>query len=146
MISCTEFIPAYSELFKFLDKKGGKKAVNDFWNYLSDNFLGNLEELVKKHGIMGCWMYWSHTLNEEAADFTMTCDEDAGEFTIDMHYCPSKGRLLNFKHIEPYEDYCGHCQVLYNRVLEPLGFEQIYDTSHVNEARCKLTFKRKANK
>ena len=27
MISCTEFIPAYSELFKFLESKSGKQAV-----------------------------------------------------------------------------------------------------------------------
>ena len=27
MISCTEFIPANSELFKFLEEKGGKQAA-----------------------------------------------------------------------------------------------------------------------
>ena len=30
MISCTEFIPAYSELFKFLEAKGGGEAVEEF--------------------------------------------------------------------------------------------------------------------
>ena len=30
MISCTEFIPAYSELFRFLHKKYGKQAVIKF--------------------------------------------------------------------------------------------------------------------
>ncbi|MCE5323522.1 hypothetical protein LLG46_09450 [bacterium] len=143
MISCTEFIPAYSELFKFLHEKGGEQAVNDFWNYLSDNFLGNLKDLVTEYGIKGCWLYWSHTLNEEAADFTMTLDEEKGVFSIDMRYCPSKGRLLKFKHIKPYENYCGHCQVLYKRVLEPLGYEQFYDTSHCDEARCYLEFRSK---
>ncbi|MCK4465884.1 MAG: hypothetical protein KAU83_09245, partial [Bacteroidales bacterium] len=71
MISCTEFIPAYSELFKYIEEKEGKAAVVDFWNYLSDIFLTNLKDLVIKNGIRGCWMYWNHTLNEEAADFTM---------------------------------------------------------------------------
>ena len=71
MIPCTHFIPAYSELFKFLEEKGGPRAVHDFWCYLSDNFLGNLRDLVEKHGLEGCWQYWNHTLNEEAADFTM---------------------------------------------------------------------------
>ena len=61
MISCTHFIPAYSELFKFLENRGGKQAVDDFWNYLSDRFLGNLRDLVLEHGIRGCWLYWSHT-------------------------------------------------------------------------------------
>lgn len=141
MISCTDFIPAYSELFKYLESKGGGKAVNDFWNYLADNFLMNLKGLVKKNGIRGCWMYWSHTLNEEAADFTMELDEEAGEFTITMHHCPSKGRLLEYSHIEPYHDYCGHCDVLYRRVLEPLGFECNMDLSECDKAKCKVLIK-----
>ena len=96
MISCTEFIPAYSELFKFLQGRGGQKAVQGFWEYLSDSFLGNLKSLMLQNGIRGCWLYWSHTLNEEAADFTMELDEEAGEFKIIMHRCPSKGRLVEY--------------------------------------------------
>ena len=138
MISCTEFIPAYSELFKFLEQRGGPGAVEDFWNYLSDTFLGNLKSAVEEHGLRGCWLYWSHTLNEEAADFTMELDEDAGEFRITMHHCPSMARLIETKHIEGYHDYCRHCDVLYRRVLEPLGYEYSVDLSQCQEARCSL--------
>jgi len=138
VISCTEFIPAYSELFRYLEEKGGREEVQRFWEYLSDNFLGNLRELVEEHGLRGCWMYWSHTLNEEAADFTMELDEDAGEFSITMHRCPSKGMLLELEQMEPYHDYCAHCDTLYRRVLEPLGFEYIFDDSGCDEARCRL--------
>ena len=138
MIACTDFIPAYSELFKFLEARGGPEAVMDFWRYLSDNFLGNLKAEVEEHGLRGCWRYWSHTLNEEAADFTMTIDEEAGEFSIVMHKCPSKGLLLKLEHVKPYHDYCGHCDVLYRRVLEPLGYEVIADLSAVDEARCSI--------
>lgn len=144
MITCTDFIPAYSELFKFLYAQGGRQAVLDFWNELSDSFLTNLRDLVAANGIRGCWTYWSHTLNEEAADFTMELDEEKGEFRIDMHRCPSMGRLLENKHVEPYDEYCKHCDVLYRRVLEPLGYEYIYDLSHCKEARCSLLVRRKA--
>lgn len=140
MISCTEFIAAYSELFKFLEKKGGKKAVLDFWNYLSDLYLAKtLKRLVKKHGIRGCWIYWKKTLNEEAADFTMELDEKAGIYKIIMHHCPSKGRLLKWRHIKPYKDYCLHCDVLYRRILEPMGYRYAADFSGVDKARCALT-------
>ena len=142
MIPCTDFIPAYSELFKFLEEKGGKKAVTDFWNYLSDNFLGNLKSLVEQNGLKGCWMYWSHTLNEEAADFTMELDEDAGVFSITMHACPSKGRLNQEHNIEPYVDYCEHCNVLYRRVLEPLSYEYNIDLTGCDKAWCKLIVKK----
>jgi hypothetical protein len=89
MISCTEFIPAYSAYFDYLDQKAGYGAVVAFWEYLSDNFLHNLRDLVTEKGLEGCYEYWSHTLNEEAADFVMTLDDEAGVFTIDMKACPS---------------------------------------------------------
>jgi hypothetical protein len=141
MISCTEFIPAYSELFKYLEEKQGKTAVNSFWNHLSDIFLTNLKDSVVLNGVRGCWIYWSKTLEEEAADFTMELDEETGEFSITMHYCPSKGRLLEHKHMEPYHDYCKHCDVLYRRVLKPLGFEYDLDRSQTDLARCHLLVK-----
>ena len=34
MISCTESIPLYSELFKFLEKAGGYDAVMDDWHFV----------------------------------------------------------------------------------------------------------------
>ena len=34
MISCTEFIPSYSELFKYIDNHYGYSAVQAFWTYL----------------------------------------------------------------------------------------------------------------
>lgn len=141
MISCTEFIPAYSELFKFLDHKGGKEAVVKFWEDLSDNFLGNLRDLAQKKGIAGCFEYWSHTLTEEAADFKMSLDEDKGIFEIEMRYCPSMGRLLKEKHIEPYEFYCEHCDTLYRRVLEPLGFKYDIYLRDCKKANCSLVVK-----
>jgi len=143
MIPCTEFIPAYSELFAFLERKDGRQAVFDFWFYLSDRFLGNLKSLVEENGIRGCWLYWSQTLDEEAADFTLELDEEAGEFRILMHRCPSKGRLLEMTHIEPYHDYCTHCDVLYRRVLEPLGYEYVFDDSACDRAQCTITVRRK---
>jgi predicted ArsR family transcriptional regulator len=143
MISCTDFIPAYSELFKFLEEKGGKEAVTEFWNHLSDTFLTNLRDLVSEHGIRGCWEYWSHTLNEEAADFTMELDEEEGKFSIVMHHCPSKGRLLELSHVEPYHDYCGHCVALYTRVLEPLGYHFDMDLSEVDQAKCSVVITRR---
>lgn len=122
MISCTEFIPVYSELFCFLHEKRGKAEVVRFWESLADEFLGNLRTLATEKGLPGCFEYWGRALTEEAADFTMTLDEDEGWFRIDMHKCPSMGMLLNTKHIKPYPHYCEHCAVLYPRILEPLGF------------------------
>ena len=137
MLSCTEFIPAYSELFKFLEARGGEEEVLTYWNHISDAYvLPTLGPLAKERGIRGCWDYWSKALNEEAADFRMTLDEDAGVYASVMRRCPSKGHLMDFTHIEPYHNYCGHCDVLYRRVLEPLGFQYDFDMTRVDEAAC----------
>ncbi len=143
MISCTEFIPAYSEYFAFLEQKGGYEAVVAFWEYLSDQFLTNLRDLAASQGLAGCYEYWSQTLNEEAADFVMTLDEAAGVFTIEMQACPSKGRLLELAHMPAYPRYCEHCDLLYRKVLEPLGFSYEIDLSRVDKAQCRLTVRQK---
>jgi hypothetical protein len=143
MIGCTEFIPAYSELFRTLETRGGPQAVEAFWDYLSREYLGNLRELVTKHDIRGCWLYWSQTLNEEAADFTMILDEENDEFSIDMHACPSKSRLLAATHFSAYPDYCRHCDRLYRSILEPLGFDYRLDLSRCDQAACRLEVRRR---
>ena len=140
MVSCTEFIYSYSELFKYIEKHAGEEGVKEYWKHISDNYVSpRLGECAREHGIDGCFEYWAKALSEEAADFTMTLDR--GEFVIDMHHCPSKGRLLEKKDMEPYHNYCGHCDLLYRRVLEPLGFEYIYDMTGTDKAECKLTVK-----
>lgn len=142
MISCTEFIPLYSELFKYLEELGGHEEVVRHWEYISDGTISDsLGGEVAAKGIRGCWDYWSKSLNEEACDFRMELDEEAGTFLIDMRRCPSKGHLLDYPHVEPYHDYCGHCPALYNRVLAKYGIYPIgHDLSHTDEARCRLYY------
>ena len=143
MISCTEFIPLYSELFRYLEELGGHDEVVRHWEAISDSTMSDsLGARVAKKGIRGCWDYWSKSLNEEACDFYMELDEEAGTFLIDMRRCPSKGHLLEYPHVEPYHDYCGHCPALYNRVLAKYGiFPLGHDLSHTDEARCRLLYK-----
>ena len=141
MISCTEFIMAYSELFAFLEERHGKETVIRFWEQLSDEFLGNLRHLVAEKGLEGMHEYWTRTLTEEGGEHSMVLTDE--EFRIEMRACPSVAVLRRNKHLKPYPDYCEHCTVLYRRVLEPLGYEYIYDLSHVDEARCKLIVRRK---
>ena len=142
MISCTEFIPLYSELFRYLEELGGHEEVARHWEYISDGTISDsLGTHVSAKGIRGCWDYWSKSLNEEACDFRMELDEEAGTFLIDMRRCPSKGHLLDYPHVEPYHDYCGHCPALYDRVLAKYGIYPIgHDLSHTGEARCRFYY------
>lgn len=142
MISCTEFIYAYSEGFKFLESTGGRKEVEAFWAMLSDLYLrDSLLKLITEKGLEGCYEYWSGSLNEEAADFTMTLDGDRGEFRIDMHRCPSMAMLLDAGYMEPYNSYCDHCEALYRPIAEKAGYK--YESNvDCDNARCSLTIKK----
>jgi len=142
MISCTEFIVAYSELFAYLDHKHGRDEVSRFWKYLfePDGKGIPLIKFVEKEGIRGCFSYWTGTLNEEAADFSMYVNEKRGFFKNVMHYCPSKGRLLQLKDeigIEPYYDYCLHCDS-YRSAVEKVGLKYIFDFSETDRAACSM--------
>ena len=142
MISCTEFIPAYSELFAYIHDRDGKDAVPLFWDYLfkPDGKGIPLVNFVKKEGIKGCFTYWSGTLNEEAADFTMALNEKAGWFKIEMHRCPSKGKLLELRNelgITPYPHYCLHCDY-YRAAVKQVGLEYLYDFTGTDKAACSL--------
>ena len=140
MISCTEFIPAYSELFTYLEDKYGREEVDRFWKYLfePDGKGIPLIGFVEREGIRGCYSYWAGSLNEEAADFTMYLNEKRGFFMIVMHRCPSKGRLLQLQDeigIAPYHDYCLHCDH-YRSSIEKVGLKYIYNFQGVEKAAC----------
>ena len=142
MISCTEFIPLYSEFFKFLETRGGHEAVVRYWERISDNSIGDktnpnsLISFVEKYGFEGTWRYWSHTLTEEACDILRMYDPKRQTGYSVMRRCPSKGMLLDMKHLEPYHDYCSHCGVLYPRVLEKYGITCEWDYSGIDHASC----------
>ncbi|MBQ9544065.1 MAG: hypothetical protein IJV00_02925 [Clostridia bacterium] len=140
MIPCTEFIPAYSELFAFIEKKHGRDEVEKFWQYLfePDGKGIPLINFLEKEGIRGCYSYWSGTLNEEAADFSLYLNEKAGWFMIEMRRCPSKGRLLELKEkigLVPYPDYCLHC-FHYRSAIEKAGLKYAYDFTRTDRAAC----------
>ena len=152
MISCTEFIPLYSEFFNFLERRGGHDAVMDYWIYISDNKTGdktNPNSLASKcekfGGFEGAVAYWSHTLTEEASDLLHIFDKKNKYKYLHMRKCPSRGMLNSLEHIEPYYDYCTHCNVIYARVLKNYGIEYIRDNSRVENAECRTLLFEKGN-
>lgn len=142
MISCTDFIFAYSELFSYLEEENGRNEVERFWEYLfkpSDTGIP-LAKCVEKEGIRGCFTYWAGSLNEEAADFTMYLNEKAGWFMLKMHRCPSKGKLLELQEkygFAPYHAYCFHCDH-YRAAIEQMGLNYLYNFEGIDHASCQI--------
>ena len=154
MISCTEFIPLYSEFFKYLAKRGGgDDAVMEYWIHLSDTSIGdktNPNSMASKCEELGGWLgaraYWGHTTSEEACDvYSILNEKEQYSFSI-MRYCPSKGILNSLTHVEPYHNYCEHCKIIYSRVLEKYGMVYERDHSEIDKARCSSILYREGHK
>ena len=142
MISCKDFIPAYSEFFKYLEEKHGHGEVLSFWEslFVPDGKGIPLVNFVAKSRIRGCFEYWAGSLNEEAADFTMYLNEKRGYFQIVMHHCPSKGRLLELQAdtgVTPYPYYCFHCDY-YRSHVEMYGLKYLFNATDVDRAACSI--------
>lgn len=141
MISCTDFIPAYSELFRYLEDNYGREEIDNYWRTMFKPGGGSpLVNFVTKEGIKGCFTYWKGTLNEEAAHFTMYLNEKRGFFKLVMHRCPSKGKLIDLRDqigLVPYHDYCLHCDG-YRAAVEQVGLEYIYDFTDMDKAGCSI--------
>ena len=140
MISCTEFILSYNELFAFLDRKYGREEVDKLWDFLFKPTGKGIPliNFVRKDGVKGCVDYWTGTLTEESSEVTFLYNLEEGWFVTKMHRCPSKGRLLEFKEslgIEPYPHYCDHCDY-YRSALEAEGLTWIRDHLDVDKAGC----------
>lgn len=143
MISCTEFIPLYSEFFKYLDKQGGYDEVLKYWYHISDTSIGDKTNphsmayhCERLGGYQGAKAYWSHTVSEEACDTYSVEDKNYPYSYSEMRYCPSRAMLNSYTHITPYENYCEHCKIIYSRVLEKYGAVYERDHSMVHEAKC----------
>ena len=143
MISCKDFIPVYSEIFRYLEDHFGRQEVDKYWDAIfkvNENKKSALLEFLEKEGIKGCFSYWTGTLNEEAAHFSMYLNEKRGFFKIDMHRCPSKGRLVDLQEqigLEPYKDYCLHCDG-YRYACNAVGLDYIYNFQGMEKAGCSL--------
>lgn len=142
MISCTEFIMVYNELFKFLEEAKGREEVVRYWKALSDSFRTDLQEKVKKEGLKGMKDYYDYVLQSENADYTINITEDKLEMFI--RECPSVGILHRSRHIRPYRDYCGHCAVLYARATDKkFGLTTTVDFINRDKGYCRRLVVRK---
>ena len=136
MISCTEFIPAYSELFKFIDQNSGRQAVYDFWNWLFQPEKSPLNDLLAEYGMLGLWKNWYVVYTEEACDNTMIQNLREGWHASCMHSCPSKGRFAKLGYMEPFDEYCKHCEC-YDITFKKYGIQSVGDSRGEDRASCR---------
>jgi len=130
-----EFIVAYNKMFKFIDQHKGEQHVIEFWELLSDLVCQRLVKMAKEGGISGLARYWIESLSEEGADCEIVYSSRKDVLTIEMMECPAYEKMAEANEV-PYENYCGHCQVMYSRALKPLGITFKCTCCKQSQGRC----------
>ena len=123
------FIQVYNQTFKFIDENLDSKAVEKYWLRIADIILADLKEAVGKNGLKGCVDYWTKTLTAEKAGFQILHDNDI--FVLEILRCPSLALLG-----DPYKNYCNHCDVMYRKIFEGLGYKYNIE---FHDHKCKIT-------
>lgn len=136
-----EFILAYNELFRFLNDHYPPEKTVEFWQLLSDAICGQLVELAKTKGVRGCAEYWNETLSAEGADFTsqLICFDGKERLIMRIKSCPSF-KKMDDAGVEPCENYCGHCKVIYQRALQKAGLH--FFNSVLKQGNCFIEVRR----
>jgi len=71
---------------------------------------------VETCGLYGCVEYWGRVLDAEGASYQIEYKPDT--FKMAITKCPSLETL-----VEPYRDYCKHCEVMYKPIFKALGYK-----------------------
>ena len=134
-----EFFGVYNSTFRFLEERFGREALEDYWRYIGEDFLAHWIALVREKGTEGMREYWTKSLEDEGADYDLTASPD--EFVITMRRCPAIGWLKEHG-ADIFDDYCGHCKVLWGHLGELAGFS-LEIKSDQEHGTCTLHYRRK---
>jgi hypothetical protein len=142
MLGVYDFCAHYEWTFEWFRLRGGEALVRDYWKTaISEYSQTHAAELILGKGFEGMKEYWGHTLQEEAAGYHTTANDDV--FRIDMAECPSKG-FLTLNHLKQYHDYCDHCMGWIGPLLKRGDF--VVDSEHNHCGQCWFEIRKKSNK
>jgi hypothetical protein len=136
---CYDFCGHYDWTFEWLRCEGGEPLVRRYWEEaIGNDSQRHAAALIATKGFEGMKEYWTHTLAEEAAGYTVS--EKPGIVRIDMHECPSKGFLLR-NSLKAYHDYCDHCMGWIGPVMKKAGLVIYHEHNHCG--KCWWEFRRR---
>ena len=139
MIPSDHFVRFYNEIFKFLLKKGGQDALEEYFLEISRHQETHCLELFKK-GLQGMIDYWA-TIKEEE-----NCDSDGvviqGKHGLIskgfMNGCPSLTKVID-NDAEPCREYCLHCPGWVLPLMSKVNIYYVYDLISLDMPRCQTT-------
>jgi hypothetical protein len=131
MIGCYDFCGHYEWTFEWLREMGGDELVKKYWDEaIHQDSQRHAVELIVGEGIEGMKKYWAHTLEEEAAGYLNTVNDEV--YRIDMHECPSKGFLIE-NGLQQFHDYCDHCIGWIGPLMKRAGFAIDHQHNHCGQ-------------
>ncbi|MBE6369265.1 MAG: hypothetical protein E7056_03780 [Lentisphaerae bacterium] len=135
MIPSDHFVKFYSEVFKYLQKRG-QAAVDEYYSTIAEHQKTHCLKLFQEKGLTGMKEYWDHIIFEENCDADAIL-EDGKSYTFYMHGCPSLGKVLD-NDAGVCDIYCMHCPGWVLPVMSAAGYYCVYDLVRKDIPRCIL--------
>ncbi|MDD2709447.1 MAG: hypothetical protein PHV34_15785 [Verrucomicrobiae bacterium] len=141
MLGVYDFCGHYEWTFEWLRQRGGESLLQNYWDQaIHRDSQRHASQLILSKGIDGMKKYWGHTLEEEAAGYTMTAIDQV--MRTDMRACPSMG-FLTHNRLKQYHDYCDHCMGWVGPLMKRAGF--VIDHEHNHCGQCWFEIRRKTD-
>lgn len=135
MIPSDHFVKFYSEVFKYLQKRG-QAAVDEYYSTIAEHQKTHCLKLFQEKGLAGMKEYWDHIIFEENCD-AETVLEEGKSYTFYMHGCPSLGKVLD-NDAGVCDIYCMHCPGWVLPVISAAGYYCVYDLVRKDIPRCMM--------
>ncbi len=137
VISDNEFIQFYSQICVEIHKRYGKGDVEKEWSFLSKNSPNciELDKSIKKDGLKGIYNVNKKGLGTLGSRCSITLRDD--EVVIDIHNCVIIEKLI-VTNLEPYENYCEHCEALMAPIIKRNGFFADFYRLDKNKGKCRI--------
>jgi hypothetical protein len=136
MLGSYDFCGYYEWTFAWLDVRGGKQLVHEYWDKgIHQDSQQHASALIIGKGIEGMKEYWGHTLAQEAAGYQSVATKEI--FRLDISECPSKGFLIR-NGLQQYSDYCDHCMGWIGPLLKRAGFKVDHQHNHCGQCWWEL--------
>ncbi len=113
------FYPVILATFRFLKRRFGKRALEEYWRRLVEEYYAKEIESIRDKGLEGWKEFWEgYYSREKGIQFQSREEEDS--FLIEIIRCPAYYWLEKFGRDIP-SWYCEHCRVTMGRMAELAG-------------------------
>jgi|LSQX01.1.fsa_nt_gb hypothetical protein len=142
MAPIKEWFGLYNVIYNWLEKNYGYNALEEYWEFMTENCFKGVAEKFKDDGLCAIKDYYEHTFSLDDGACS-SCLEDE-KLTIEVTKCPDYEFMKSSPnpHFVPIKSYCKHHEVM-NRILAEKSGHTFCMRECDNKGHCIWIFTKK---